>query len=864
MPVSPKKDRGGGCSHPSKIYQKRKNESHSFITASELRSLHHSIILHKKRCTDMKQVNNMTTSNVVSHHLDRSSNADDSSTDGSGNLTRVSSSGSSNTRDDYVKTSSSESSQINWLRAVLALVMCAAMFAASFTIFRVTRGGEIEQFNSHYEDNAIKIIDTFESSLRNRIGVLDNYAIVSSTQANDEEEWPFQVAPKFEVRGASSRSFAVDAFLTVIPLVTLENRFDWEVYTQNNTQWIQDGLEFAQNHGGEQEEQHAQEEDSTSPEEMKGHGDHGDHRVLQIFPHEQAEAGHQEQAAHPEYPTFHEEIPASCSNGISSAIFQINERNHQPIVEFAEEEYWPMWQSTPVHRELVNFNAVSHGAFGQDLEQAVMNSQIVLGRVADVSNAHDPFNFLYQSVDLLYPDNGEEGGPHQDSMGEEEMHDSEEDGQSGMDDGGHGGHGGGHAHRHRKLHHSGAHVVAESTPRSLQIFPHEQEPSDHEGHGGDEVDHGDDELDQSCFIRDADHDESGQDHTGQIGSFSGDFGDPVAMTFFPIFDRVDEPRNIVGVLAAAIYWRDFLVNVLTPGAQPTFAVLENECGQSFSFLVDGDKVQVAGYGDLHETRFDHEEINFKFDSIVDTNNTQRLTFSGVGLDTDYCGYTLRVFPTTEMEEHFLTRRPAMFAFMVVATFIFASFIFICYDILVSNRQRKISRQAEQTSAVVNSLFPANVRDRLFENAKSRPNATKNADPFVLPRNQLTGSVRNLAATNQVGQQTSLPIADLFPNATVLFADISGFTAWSSSREPTQVFVLLETIYGKFDSIAKRMKVFKVETIGDCYVAVTGVPEAQQDHAVIMASKYTQMHIVFICLSVSSTCIIRCRIRFQMP
>lgn len=50
-----------------------------------------------------------------------------------------------------------------------------------------------------------------------------------------------------------------------------------------------------------------------------------------------------------------------------------------------------------------------------------------------------------------------------------------------------------------------------------------------------------------------------------------------------------------------------------------------------------------------------------------------------------------------------------------------------------------------------------------------------------------------------------------------FADLVGFTAWSSVREPAQVFILLETIYHAFDEIAKRRKVFKVETVGDCYV-----------------------------------------------
>jgi class 3 adenylate cyclase len=67
----------------------------------------------------------------------------------------------------------------------------------------------------------------------------------------------------------------------------------------------------------------------------------------------------------------------------------------------------------------------------------------------------------------------------------------------------------------------------------------------------------------------------------------------------------------------------------------------------------------------------------------------------------------------------------------------------------------------------------------------------------------------------------------------MFADLVGFTAWSSMREPTQVFMLLETIYCAFDVIAKRRRVFKVETVGDCYVAVAGLPEARKDHAIVM-------------------------------
>jgi class 3 adenylate cyclase len=58
-------------------------------------------------------------------------------------------------------------------------------------------------------------------------------------------------------------------------------------------------------------------------------------------------------------------------------------------------------------------------------------------------------------------------------------------------------------------------------------------------------------------------------------------------------------------------------------------------------------------------------------------------------------------------------------------------------------------------------------------------------------------------------------------------------AWSSIRDPQAVFTLLETLYHGFDQIAKRRRVYKVETIGDCYVAVVGLPDPRKDHATVM-------------------------------
>jgi class 3 adenylate cyclase len=57
-----------------------------------------------------------------------------------------------------------------------------------------------------------------------------------------------------------------------------------------------------------------------------------------------------------------------------------------------------------------------------------------------------------------------------------------------------------------------------------------------------------------------------------------------------------------------------------------------------------------------------------------------------------------------------------------------------------------------------------------------------------------------------------PIADLFPHATVMFADIVGFTAWASVREPSQVFTLLETVYDSFEGAFLRSKPLATATL----------------------------------------------------
>jgi len=84
------------------------------------------------------------------------------------------------------------------------------------------------------------------------------------------------------------------------------------------------------------------------------------------------------------------------------------------------------------------------------------------------------------------------------------------------------------------------------------------------------------------------------------------------------------------------------------------------------------------------------------------------------------------------------------------------------------------------------------------------------------------------------------IADYFSDATVLFADIVDFTPLSAQLEPQKVVGILDTIFSAFDEIMNQFELEKIKTIGDCYMAVGGIPVPQSNHAERVANAALEM------------------------
>jgi class 3 adenylate cyclase len=304
-----------------------------------------------------------------------------------------------------------------------------------------------------------------------------------------------------------------------------------------------------------------------------------------------------------------------------------------------------------------------------------------------------------------------------------------------------------------------------------------------------------------------------------------DIEGPISLWYFPV--RNSNASDIVGAVSIFVNWNSFATRKMPRNGHLVDIVLEAACGDHHStahtYNVDpaGTLWAWVGAGDLHDPvhgRLKHQTTFEDFDLL-------RRAATNTITAPDSCRYRFSVHSTKALRSRYLTNAPWMYAGASIVICLFTSCVFGVYDRMVRRRQIKIMKSATQTDDLVASLFPHNVRGRLFQqdqdgSTQVGTDGLTSTSPSQVARRPLYGG------TN--------PIADLFPSCTVIFIDIANFTPWCSEREPSQVFVLLETLYSAFDTIAQHVGVFKVETIGDSYVAVAGLPTPCRDHASVMA------------------------------
>jgi adenylate cyclase len=84
------------------------------------------------------------------------------------------------------------------------------------------------------------------------------------------------------------------------------------------------------------------------------------------------------------------------------------------------------------------------------------------------------------------------------------------------------------------------------------------------------------------------------------------------------------------------------------------------------------------------------------------------------------------------------------------------------------------------------------------------------------------------------------IADAYPEASVLFADIVGFTERASSAPPCDLVEFLDRLYSAFDALVDKYGLEKIKVSGDSYMVVSGVPRPRPDHVRALADFALEM------------------------
>jgi hypothetical protein len=225
--------------------------------------------------------------------------------------------------------------------------------------------------------------------------------------------------------------------------------------------------------------------------------------------------------------------------------------------------------------------------------------------------------------------------------------------------------------------------------------------------------------------------------------------------------------KVVGNMGVSIPWETYFANVLPEDVGSIDVVVKDACGSAFTFRLFGMDTEYVGEGDLHDRGFD------------DRGKNESLT-SGDGFSVvDRCDYTIGVYPTRQMRDGYETNEPAQYAVAVSMIFIFTALVFLVYDWAVQLRQNKVLKTATRTQAIVSSLFPKNVQERIFKDAEDEVKLTERARPAGRLRgNRTKDQLRNFLADGTSQEETapqnmslkSKPIADLFPEATVIFAE----------------------------------------------------------------------------------------------
>ena len=243
-------------------------------------------------------------------------------------------------------------------------------------------------------------------------------------------------------------------------------------------------------------------------------------------------------------------------------------------------------------------------------------------------------------------------------------------------------------------------------------------------------------------------------------------GDPMTQIFLPIFNSFSDERTPVAIMGAWVHWASYFRNILPGSLGGINIVLHNSCSGSFTYKINGEDVLPVGKGDLHDPNYDTMKRESTFETV---DNIGDGTKFGLPLSKNHCMVSIDVYPTQVFDDFYNTKAPMVMTIAVFFIFVFTALMFVLYDRLVERRQSLVMHKALQTNAIVTSLFPKNVHERLMKCTpglnEGKRCSMKDGSMNRSQRRRLSGYLSG-AQEDEEDEKVAPPIADLFPHCKI--------------------------------------------------------------------------------------------------
>jgi hypothetical protein len=255
---------------------------------------------------------------------------------------------------------------------------------------------------------------------------------------------------------------------------------------------------------------------------------------------------------------------------------------------------------------------------------------------------------------------------------------------------------------------------------------------------------------------------------------------PHCVVMEAVYDSFSDNQAIVGMLVALLSYDRLLTAQLPNTTEGLVIVFKESCGRTFTYSMSALNVIFMGYEDLHDPSYD----SYKRSVILKIHDPAH---------EEICQREVSIYPSSTFQQFYFTKKPILYTCIVALSFALMAVLILIYDYTVTRRQEKTMKSAIRSGKLIASIFPANVRERLMNDTPSEEQGKTNES--------------NGKQSLEVDGGRTRPIADFFANTTVMctfqiqsfvssvesftdndysfvlfaVADISGFTAWCSTR-----------------------------------------------------------------------------------